>query len=159
MPFGGEMQRIFHWTGILLFTLVSVFFIAFGILYASVTQLLSFHAAAVPAPALVLIQPLYFALMKLIGGGAIGVGVLGLYITWLPLRRGTLFAGGALTVAFAIPLVLAAMSAEYLRRSAGAPTSWHLMGILLAITACAFACSLLGRGAAYFARGTSTSAL
>ena len=43
-----------------------VFLIAFGFLYANVTDLLWFHAAAVPADALEKVRPLYFALMKLI---------------------------------------------------------------------------------------------
>lgn len=131
------MQAAMRWTSLGLYGLVGVFFVAFGALYASVTHLLWFHAAAVPPSALEAVRPLYFALMKLIGGASIALGLLGLYVVAAPMRRGVPFVGTALAIAFAIPLVMAAIVAETLAKLTGAPTSWHIMGVLLALTAAA----------------------
>jgi hypothetical protein len=120
-----------------LLLLLSLFFVAFGVLYASVSFVLPFHAAAVPPEAREAVQPIYFALMKLIGGTSIGLGLLGLYITLMPMRAGAPFIATALSIAFAIPLVMAAYVAETLAKITGAPTSWHIMGGLLAVTAAA----------------------
>lgn len=127
-----------RWTSLVLFTLLSAFMIAFGILYASVQDLLWFHAAAVPETALEDVRAIYFALMKLIGGSSVALGLLCAYITLVPLRWGVSMAGTALAAAFAIPFTIAAIVAESLAAETGAPTSWHVMGALLAITAAAY---------------------
>lgn len=137
------MRGIVGLLGIGLFALLSIFFIAFGVLYAAVDELLWFHAAAIPDVAREAVRPLYFALMDLIGAASVGLGVLGLYVTAVPLRRG----GGtalALAGAFATPLIGAAVVAERLARLTGAPTSWHIMGGLLALTMTALGCSVWG---------------
>jgi len=137
------MRGIVGLLGIVLFALLSIFFIAFGVLYASVDELLWFHAAAIPDAAREAVRPLYFALMDLIGAASVGLGVLGLYVTAGPLRRG----GGAalaLAGAFATPLIGAAVVAERLASLTGAPTSWHIMGGLLALTMTALGCSVWG---------------
>ena len=130
--------------GVALFALVGVFYLLFGAFYFSVNDILFFHAAAVPEAARDAIKPLYFALMRLIGGASVAVGLLGLYGVAWPLRRGVPFAAMALAVAFALPALAAAYVAETLAKAAGAPTSWHLMGILLGFVAAALAASLLG---------------
>jgi hypothetical protein len=122
------------WISIALFALLGLFLILFGILYASVSDMLFFHAAAVPEAARHDVKPLYLALMKLIGGASIGLGLLGLYATLGPLRAGARGAATALAVTYAIPVLMAAYVAETLAKIAGAPTSWHIMGVLLAIT-------------------------
>lgn len=126
-----------NWTSIALFALLGLFLIAFGALYATVTDMLFFHAAAVPEAARHDVKPLYLALMKLIGGASVGLGLLGLYVTFGPLRAGARWAAGALAVTYAIPVLMAAYVAETLAKITGAPTSWHIMGVLLAITALA----------------------
>jgi hypothetical protein len=133
------------WTSTALFSAVGLFLLAFGALYASVQDLLWFHAAAVPDRALDDVRPLYFALMDLIGGASFALGMLGLYLTWGPLRAGARFAMTALSVCYAIPLVMAAIVAERLAHLTGAPTSWHIMGVLLAIVAAACITHALAR--------------
>jgi hypothetical protein len=127
------MQSKFKLASVILFMALSVFLMAFGTLYASVQDMLFFHAAAVPARALEDVRPLYFALMTLIGGASGGLGLLGVYVTLVPMRRGAPFAATSLTLANAIALVMAAVTAEKLARATGAPTSWHIMGVLMAI--------------------------
>lgn len=139
------MKRLLRLTGIALFTALSLFLIAFGVLYASVTNLLWFHAAAVPPTALEDVRPLYFALMKLIGGSAGALGLLGLYVTFFPLRRGSVLAPIALAAAYATAIAMAAFVAEKLAATTGAPTSWHIMGALLTLAAVGLFSSLGGR--------------
>lgn len=122
-----------------LFTLLGAFFIWFGWLYASVEEPLWFHDAAVPDYAKEAIRPLYFALMNLIGGASAALGMLGVFVTLTALRQGAKGAAAALAIAFAIPLVMAAITAEELAAATGSPTSWHIMGVLLLVTLTAFA--------------------
>lgn len=153
------MDRFIRLAGVVLFAALSVFFLVFGALYASVTDLLWFHAAAVPETARDSIRPLYFALMDLIGAASAGLGLLGFYAAIGPVRRGRPFAAAALAAAFALPLIGAAVVAERLAAATGAPTSWHIMGILLALTGAALACSLkAGRGAAALAENRAIEA-
>jgi hypothetical protein len=132
------MRKLLRLTSILLFTLLGAFLLWFGWVYATVENLLWFHAAAVPDSAKEAMRPLYLALMNLIGGSSIGLGVLGLYATFALLPRGDARAALALSVAYAIPFALAAATAEELAKT-GAPTSWHIMGVLMAGTALALA--------------------
>lgn len=132
------MQRTLRLASIILFVVLGVFLVAFGALYASVKDLLFFHAAAVPPSALEDVRPIYFALMKLIGGSSSALGLLGIYVALIPLRRRVPLSGTALAVVLAIPLVMAAIVAESLAASTGAPTSWHIMGVLLAVDAAAY---------------------
>jgi hypothetical protein len=118
---------------IILFTALSIFLMAFGVLYATVQDILFFHAAAVPMRALEDVRPLYFALMTLIGGASFGLGLLGAYVTLIPIRRGVRHAAAFLAAANAIALIMAAVTAEKLAHATGAPTSWHIMGVLMAI--------------------------
>lgn len=141
------MSRVFGTIGIFLFLALSVFLLLFGGLYASVRDLLFFHAAAVPPEALEAVRPLYFALMKLIGGASIALGFATAYMALFPLRSGMAGAATGLLVCHAIPLVMAALVAETLAAKTGAPTSWHIMGVLLAVDAAAFALTVLSRSA------------
>ncbi len=127
------MQSKFKLASVILFMTLSVFLMAFGMLYAFVQDILFFHAAAVPKRALEDVRPLYFALMTLIGGASGGLGLLGAYVTLVPLRQEAPFAATLLALANTIALVMAAATAEKLARATGAPTSWHIMGILMAI--------------------------
>lgn len=119
--------------GVILFTLLSLFLMAFGAFYASVGDILFFHAAALPERAIEDVRPLYFALMTLIGGTSFGLGLLGAYVALVSVRRGTPHAATFLAVANAIALVMAAVTAEKLAHATGSPTSWHIMGILMAV--------------------------
>jgi hypothetical protein len=132
-------SQVLRWASIVLFVLLSLFLVAFGALYASVDDMLWFHAAAVPESAREEVRPLYLALMKLIGGSSLGLGVLGGYVAVGPLRRGEAWAGASLALCIAIPVLMAAFVAETLAKLTGSPTSWHIMGILLAVNAIAFA--------------------
>lgn len=131
------MKRYLRAAGIALFGLLSLFMIGFGGLYASVSDLLWFHAAAVPAHALEAVRPLYFALMKLVGGASIALGLLGGYVTAKLATRGGNSAAISLFIAYSIPLLMAAYVAETLAAATGSPTSWHIMGGLMGIDAAA----------------------
>lgn len=138
------MRLFLRWTSIVLFALVALFFIWFGATYASVSDMLWFHAAAVPEAAQQAVRPLYFALMNLIGGASIALGVLGLYMIALPLRQRLPGAALALTLTNAIALAMAAITAEELARATGSPTSWHIMGAVVAVTLLALVAHSLG---------------
>lgn len=125
-------HRIPHRTGLLLLTLIGVFYLAFGGLYASVGDYLFFHKAALPAGSEAAFRPLYLGLMKLIGGASIALGGLGLFVLFTSVRARRPQALPSLTAAWAAPLVIAGYVAETLRRGTGAPTSANLMLILLA---------------------------
>ncbi|MEE2689926.1 MAG: hypothetical protein VX640_00165 [Pseudomonadota bacterium] len=140
------MRTALRWISITLFLLLSAFLIAFGVLYATVQNLLWFHAAAVPPAALEDVRPLYFALMKLIGGSSAALGLLGAYVALAPLRMGARFAATTLAFTYAIPFVMAAIVAESLAAQTGAPTSWHIMGVLLGVTAVAYLAHIASRG-------------
>jgi hypothetical protein len=127
------MRSKLRLASVILFMMLSVFLMAFGSLYATVQNLLWFHAAAVPMRALDDVRPLYFALMTLIGGASIGLGLLGAYVTFIPIRRGVPHAAVFLAAANAIALIMAAITAEKLAAATGSPTSWHIMGILMMI--------------------------
>lgn len=128
--------------GLALFGLVSLFLIWFGATYATVKDLLWFHAAAVPEAARADVRPLYIALMTLIGGASLSLGLLGAYVTAFPLRRAAPGAGTMLALVYLLVFAMAGLTAEKLAHY-GAPTSWHIMGVLGALTiagylACAF---------------------
>jgi hypothetical protein len=131
------MKNSLHWISLALFTLLCVFLVLFGALYATVRDFLPFHGAAVPAHALGDMRALYLALMKLIGGSSAALGALGLYVTLGPIRRGDTAAAIAVAAAFTGAFLMAAWVAETLARATGAPTSWHIMGVLVAVTATA----------------------
>lgn len=120
------------------FAALGAFLIAFGLIYARAQAMLPFHAAAVPAEMRAAVLPLYVALMALIGGSSAALGGLGLYLTFGPLRSGSKGAATALLGAYSIAFLTAAFVAERLARDAGAPTSWHIMGVLMAINALAY---------------------
>lgn len=140
------MRKFLRLTGIALFAALSLFYVAFGVLYGSVQDLLWFHAAAVPGPAIDAVRPLYFALMKLIGAATIALGLLGAFVTLTTLRRNGKVASPALFAVYAIPLFAAAYVAEALAAKTGSPTSWHIMGALFAIDLLALLCVLSGAG-------------
>jgi hypothetical protein len=133
------MASTMRWVSLGLFTLLALFLIWFGITYATVDNLLWFHAAAVPESARTAVEPLYFALMNLIGGSSAALGVLILYVAWMPMRQGARGAASAVVVVLAIALGMAALTAEELADATGSPTSWHIMGILMAIALVALA--------------------
>lgn len=127
----------------ILFVLVSLFLIWFGWVYMNVKDMLWFHAAAVPEAIKPLVRPLYFALMTLIGGSSMGLGMLGMYVTMGPMRRGVRGAATAVTMTFSLAFVMAAITAEKLAAATHAPVSWHIMGVLLAVTALAYAANAM----------------
>lgn len=136
------MKSKLRLASVVLFALLGVFLLWFGVVYSSVRDMLWFHAAAIPASIHSQVLPLYFALMKLIGGASVALALLVGYMIAVPLRRGVPGAGTALAITLAIPFVTAAFVAEMLARTTGAPTSWRLMGILLAVTAAAYGAHL-----------------
>jgi len=137
------MKSFLQWTSIVLFMIVSVFLVAFGLLYANVNDLLWFHAAAVPPDALEKVRPLYFALMKLIGGASVALGLLGAYVVLVPLRRGMPGADVVVSVAYWIAFGVAAFTAIRLNELTGAPVAWYNMAILSALTAIALVAARL----------------
>lgn len=138
------MQTKLRWASIVLFSAVSLFLLWFGLTYATVHNMLWFHAAAVPPAAREAVQPLYFALMTLIGGASGALGLLGAWVIALPLRQGVAGAGTALAGAYVLVFAMAAITAEKLAKT-GAPTSWHIMGVLIAITGAAYAAHIAAR--------------
>lgn len=138
------MQALLRRTSLVLFTLVALFLLWFGITYATVSDMLFFHAAAVPEAARDAVRPLYFALMTLIGGASAALGLLSLYVIAVPLRRDAPGAATALVAVNVIAFGMAALTAEKLAAATGSPTSWHIMGALLALTFVAFLCRRLG---------------
>ncbi|WP_395648216.1 hypothetical protein [Terricaulis sp.] len=138
---------------IVFFVLVSLFLIWFGWVYMNVKDMLWFHAAAVPDAVKPLVRPLYFALMTLIGGSSMGLGVLGMYVTMGPMRRGAQGAATAVAATFALAFVMAAITAEKLAAATGAPVSWHIMGVLLVVTALAYGAHLLSARSSRSAAG------
>ena len=129
------MQPTLQWTSLILFMAVSAFLVAFGLLYANVNDLLWFHAAAVPPDALEKVRPLYFALMKLIGGASIGLGLLGAYVILGPMRQGVRGAATLVAVAYWIAFGVAGYTAIRLNELTNAPVAWYNMAILSALTA------------------------
>ncbi|MBP6011693.1 MAG: hypothetical protein KBA31_05650 [Alphaproteobacteria bacterium] len=132
------MQTYLQWTSIILFLAVSAFLVAFGLLYANVNDLLWFHAAAVPPDALEKVRPLYFALMKLVGGASIGLGMLGAYVIMGPMRQGTRGAATLVAITYWIAFGVAGYTAIRLNELTGAPVAWYNMAILSALTAAAY---------------------
>lgn len=137
------MQNYLQWTSIILFLAVSAFLVAFGLLYANVNDLLWFHAAAVPPEALEKVRPLYFALMKLIGGASVGLGLLGGYVVMGPMRQGVRGAATLVSIAYWIAFGVAGFTAIRLNELTGAPVAWYNMAILSALTAAALAAHTL----------------
>ena len=137
------MQNYLQWTSVTLFLAVSTFLVAFGLLYSNANDLLWFHAAAVPPDALEKVRPLYFALMKLIGGASIGLGILGGYVVLFPMRQGVPWAATFVSVAYWISFGVAAFTAIRLNEITNAPVAWYNMAILSALTAAAYAAHTL----------------
>lgn len=133
------MQRALRWASLVLFGLVALFLIWFGITYARVTDMLWFHAAAVPEAARHDVLTLYLALMNLIGSSSAGLGLLSMYVIAMPMRKGVHGAATALVICNSIAFIMAAVTAEELAAATGAPTSWHIMGVLMAATLIAYA--------------------
>lgn len=139
------MQKFLFAASLILFSLVSLFLIWFGVTYASAEDMLWFHAAAVPEAARADVRPLYLALMNLIGGASAAFGLLSAYVIAMPLRRGAAGAASALMIGNAIVFVTAAITAEELAAATGSPTSWHIMGVLMAASLAAFAAHVASR--------------
>jgi hypothetical protein len=137
------MQAKLQWASVILFMAVSIFLVAFGLLYANVNDLLWFHAAAVPPDALDKVRPLYFALMKLIGGASMGLGLLGGYVVMGPMRRGMPWAATLVAVTYWIAFGVAGYTAIRLNELTGAPVAWYNMAILSALTALALLTHML----------------
>ena len=140
------MHTKLQWTSVILFLAVSAFLIAFGLLYSNVNNLLWFHAAAVPADALDKVRPLYFALMKLIGGASIGLGILGAYVVLVPMRRGMPWAATFVSLTYWIAFGVAGFTAIRLNELTGAPVAWYNMAILSALTGAAYLAHTLAAG-------------
>lgn len=137
--------RLLSKAGLCLLTLIGVFYLAFGGLYATVGDYLSFHKAALPAGSETAFKPLYLGLMKLIGGASIALGGLGLVHLFTAVRRRAPLALTGLVFAWATPIAVAAYVAETLRKETSAPTSANLMAILLLILALGAASLLTSR--------------
>lgn len=136
-------------TSFVLFTLVSLFLLWFGFVYATVQDMLWFHAAAVPEAVRPQVKPLYFALMHLIGGSSFALGLLGLYVLYGPVRKGVSGAATALTLVYLLPFAVAGFTAVELAQRTGAPTAWYNMAILSAITLAGFGAHTRARRHAY----------
>ncbi|QCI78703.1 hypothetical protein E6W36_00850 [Hankyongella ginsenosidimutans] len=117
----------------------------FGFVYATVHDMLWFHAAAVPEAIRPQVKPLYFALMHLIGGSSFALGLLGLYVLYGPVRKGVAGAATALTLVYLLPFAVAAYTAVELAERTGAPTAWYNMAILSAITLAGYGAHALSK--------------
>ena len=123
-----------RWVGLVLIALISVFMFLFGLLYISTPNMLPFHAAAVPEGLRDDMLPLYLALMKLIGAPSMAIGLASFFLTFGYIRQGSGLVLGLVTAMLVGPILVAAYVAETLAAETGAPTSWHIMGILIATT-------------------------
>ena len=139
------MRAALRTGGLVLFLGLAAFLAWFGFVYATVDKMLWFHAAAEPEAVRPAIAPLYFALMRLIGAASLGLAVLGVVFTLGPVRRGSRTAALWLAVSYAVPLAGAAWVAERLAAETGAPVSWHIMGVLLAVDALALLASVVAK--------------
>ncbi|MCP5431880.1 MAG: hypothetical protein H6923_01285 [Alphaproteobacteria bacterium] len=139
------MAKALRTASLVLFTGLCLFLLWFGWLYANVSDMLWFHAAAVPEAARGAVRSLYFALMTLIGGASFALGLLGLYVVAVPLRGGAPLAAPALSLAFVVAFGMAAVTAEKLAAATGSPTSWHIMGVLIGLALAALLCDLGSR--------------
>jgi hypothetical protein len=139
------MQRVLRWASLSLFSLVALFLIWFGVTYASVTDMLWFHAAAVPETARDDVRTLYLALMNLIGSASAALGLLSCYVIAVPLRRGADWAATALLLCNSIVFIMAGVTAEELAAATGSPTSWHIMGLLMIVSLTAYALNAASR--------------
>jgi hypothetical protein len=83
------------------------------------------------------VRPLYFALMKLVGGASVGLGLLGAYVILGPMRQGVRGAATLVAVAYWIAFGVAAFTAIRLNELTNAPVAWYNMAILSALTAAA----------------------
>lgn len=144
MPRPFALRHASRIAGLALFAALSLFLVAFGLLYANVSDILFFHAAAVPVSAREDVRPLYFALMTLIGGSSGALGLLGAAVTVGPIRGGSTAAAAAVSLAYVTAFIAAAFTAEKLAAATGAPTSWHIMGVLIATTAAAWLATAWG---------------
>ncbi len=133
------MNRFLNLISLGLLTLLGGFLVAFGALYISVSDMLPFHAAAVPPDMREAVKPLYHALMALTGGASAALGLLGLYITWTSARLGTRGAATAVVVCYSLAIGVAGWVAERLAAEAGAPTSANIMVGLIATGVAALA--------------------
>lgn len=140
------MKSALRNSSIALFSLVALFLVWFGVTYLRAETMLWFHAAAVPKGAREDALPLYRALMNLIGGSSSGLGVLCLYLIWSPLRRGARWTGSLILAVLIGVFTVAAITAEELHAETGAPTSWHIMGVLIALSVIAFAAHTASSG-------------
>lgn len=122
-----------HWASVVLFGALSLFMLWFGFTYATVKEMLWFHAAAVPVGAREEVKALYFALMTLVGGASMGLGGLGMCVVVGPVRAGAPWARRALAASYCGAFAMAAVTAEKLAAATGAPTSWHIMGGLIGL--------------------------
>lgn len=127
------MNRLLNLISLGLLTLLGFFLVAFGALYISVSDMLPFHAAAIPPDTREAVEPLYHALMALTGGAAAALGLLGLYVTWTAARLGTRGAATAVVICYILAIGVAGWVAERLAEEAGAPTSADIMIGLIAI--------------------------
>lgn len=132
------MRLILQRTSLVLFSMVALFLVWFGLTYGMAQEMLSFHAAALPEEVRGAAKPLYLALMHLIGAASLAFGLAGLYVIVFPLRRGLPGAATVLLLTNGLVFVVAGLTAEQLAAATGAPTSWHLMGIGMAITLTAY---------------------
>lgn len=128
------MNRLLNLIALGLLTLLGFFLVAFGALYISVSDMLPFHAAAVPPDMREAMKPLYHALMALTGGAAAALGLLGLFVTWTSARLGTRGAATAVVVCYVLAIGVAGWVAERLAAEAGAPTSSNIMIGLIVIS-------------------------
>lgn len=129
----------------ILYSLVGLFLVAFGVLYATVDDYLFFHAAALPEAVRPQARQLYFALMQLIGGAAVALGLLGLWVTHGPMRRGMPGAAAAVALAWVLAFVVAGYTATLLAARTGAPVAWYNMAILSALTLAGWAADARAR--------------
>ncbi len=127
------MNRLLNLISLGLLTLLGFFLVAFGALYISVSDMLPFHAAAVPPGMREAVKPLYHALMALTGGSAAALGLLGLYVTWSAARLGKRGAATSVVACYSLAIGVAGWVAERLAAEAGAPTSSNIMVGLIAI--------------------------
>lgn len=118
----------------ILLTGLGLYIVVFGLIYATRTELMPHHGAALPEDVKVQVMPLYHALMRLAGGAIVSFGLLCLFVVHRLWRNGS---KGALVVASVLLFgffAWTAITAARLELAVGVSTHWQIMGVLATIS-------------------------
>lgn len=138
------MVRFLRITGFILLAGLSVYATLFGLVYATRTEMMPHHSAALPEGVMTQIIPLYLTLMRLAGGAITVFGLLCLYVVFGPMRAGFKGASTAVSVLLTGFFAATGVTAARLETTAGSPTHWQIMAVLAFLSLIGWAITLIG---------------